>query len=588
MIKPNTIVLFLLLAFFTLGMNIYTDTYLGGQGMIQTYNTITAIQITGLISLCFLLISLNKHLYLSSSLGYLLLLMATFLVTSHLNISEPWDVALSTSCVALLAAGSLIVYQLNEEQVKYLLWIIAFGGAIQCVIGISQFYGVGIVTDWTQYQKAIVKNNVPLTIFKQVNVFGSFIATGLSISLLLIINYTNSKLENALIFLLLSFQAYAIYLVKSSRTTILAMGMITILIVVYAFTNKLSKSQTDNRLFSRWTLKLPIVLGLFPFLIAILVSINNDSEEIELQHKVDEIIKEAPNEFLGSTVRARLAIYTVTWDMVERKIWTGYGYGAFSSSYEKHVTKNKLDLPFLSGTRLKHPHNIILYLWVEGGVTPVIILCAFVGFIINQVIKKGRKGYLLLVALTPITLHLLTEAPFTMSIPHILLFGLLLGICTYDERKVSKCKNTQYSVMVVSILSVTVITPSAIIYGLKYKELLTYSVKIPEHKKRYSTVLIEKSIFEGPVTYRFDQLRSEYAYRNAVKSGAPSDYQLYIDSAESLVDFHFGKHLLSRLALSYAMIGDLSTGRKYYNLLVDYYPNKLNWLSLVRYYGEPK
>lgn len=587
MIKPNTIVLFLLLAFFTLGMNIYTDTFLGGIGMIQTYNSITAVIITCLISLCFIFISLNKSVYISPIFKYLFLFSVAVLCSSTLTVNQQWDVILSVACIALLAIGIFIVYQLDQEDVKKLLWILAIGISIQAVIGILQALDVKLISDWTSYVYAAAIDKDPTARFRQVNVFGSFIVSGIAISLLLLIKYHHSKFKYLTLSFLLGIQTYAFFLVKNSRTALLSMMIIGFLVTTYLlYSWLLNKSKLKNVSIKpiRW---LPLAFGAIPLIIALSVTLAESEKSDVLQIKMNQVIDRSPNKVLGSSAQARVAIYAITWDLVKAKIWTGHGYGSFTRAYEYHLVESGITKEYLGKSQLSHPHNIVLYLWAEGGILPVVTLFILVGAIINQLLKLGRTGILWLAALTPISLHLLTEAPFSMSVPHILLFSIILGGATYHSRTKSERKLAQSSILLFGLAMTLVVSPYSILYGFRYSNLLTYSTKLPAHQQRASDFLIEKSHFEGPLAYRFAQLRAERAFQKASQSKRATDFQLYITQAEPLERFQPGKNLLSNLALSYAKTGNEEMGRKYFNQLAYYYPNKLNWFSLIRYYGEP-
>lgn len=578
MIKPTTFILLLLFAFFTLGMNIYTDTFLGGQGMIQTFNTITTIEIICLVSVVFLLLSLNKKIFVSPLLSGFFLLSIIIIFSSWFNINQKWDVALSVGCIGLLAICIFIVQQLSKFEVELLLWIILIATSTQALVGLSFAYKLTINQEWF---------NHPFAIFKQRNVYASFLVSGLVVSVILWIKYPNNILRSAALTLFMSILMYAIYFVRGSRTALLSLIVIGVLLVFYICVNWYSKEplvKQKNNTLLKW---LPIFFGLVPILIALSVSVTNNDHDKPLQEQVNIAIDRSPDKIVGASAQARIAIYSITWDLVKRKVWTGHGYGSFTRAYEYHLSESGIIKDYVGGSQLKHPHNIILYVWVEGGVAPVVLLFALAGAIANVLIMSGREGLLWLAVLTPISLHLLTEAPFSMSVPHILLFGLLLGGATYQTRRRLKNKHSKVAVPAVALVFILVVAPYAIMFGFTYNNLLTYSTKLAVHLQRSSDFLIDKSVFEGPLRYRFDQLRAERAFQIATQTKKTSDYLRYISQAEPLVPFLPGKNLLANLALSYALVGNENQGRKYFNHLALYYPNKLNWFSLIRYYGDP-
>lgn len=128
----------------------------------------------------------------------------------------------------------------------------------------------------------------------------------------------------------------------------------------------------------------------------------------------------------GSNHQRILTLWN-TWELIKENPFRGYGLGMFGTVFQRFMS----DYPVNPSTELMaHPHNEILYLWLEGGVLAVIAMVALFIFgclLISQ--SKTMIQYILLLTTVPILLHTQVEFPFYSSAPHLLITILFLAMC---------------------------------------------------------------------------------------------------------------------------------------------------------------
>lgn len=129
-------------------------------------------------------------------------------------------------------------------------------------------------------------------------------------------------------------------------------------------------------------------------------------------------------EYTGSnTLRFELWLHSV--EMILAKPFSGWGFGSFEHEFARirmdaHAYKNSFDVV--------HPHNEILYYWIEGGMLAFTGLMAILisWFLPFWKLRKNVERQLLWSLTLPVVLHTMLEFPLYQSLPHLWLL-LLLG-----------------------------------------------------------------------------------------------------------------------------------------------------------------
>lgn len=255
--------------------------------------------------------------------------------------------------------------------------------------------------------------------FFQPNVFASFIATGVALTLALLLlpglasKHAGGERTRQCVLLTLLVGLSAFLVCIQSRTGWL--GGIAALLLLFRF----------GRLNSQLTVSAVGALTGGVFL---------GGAWLLLGHYLIPLVNHAPSNL------ARWTMLRDTLAMIADKPWQGWGYGGFEYDFQ-HFRVNQV--PPTSVTEIaRHPHNEILLWVVEGGVVGLagvgMMLSGF-GVIVRQAIKRDRHALsighrmagvptALCIALLPMAIHTQLEFPFYLSTLHFVIFLLLLAI----------------------------------------------------------------------------------------------------------------------------------------------------------------
>lgn len=158
----------------------------------------------------------------------------------------------------------------------------------------------------------------------------------------------------------------------------------------------------------------------------------------------------------GSNLQ-RLMILRETWHMILIHPFKGWGYGSYVWNFTHYIADRTL--PIDNGAAvITHPHNEILYWWVEGGLLAlagILVLCRAGMVLLFSSPDNARFAIFLCVL--PLLLHTQVEYPFYQSSVHWLTCILLLSFI--DDKRVPPARQTEEksginaAAIVVSILS---------------------------------------------------------------------------------------------------------------------------------------
>ena len=305
-----------------------------------------------------------------------------------------------------LAGGIALFFALQQQPWRHSTWLtllklILACIALQTVVGLIQYFVLepGNILGFDKLA------NRPYGTFQQVNVMASFMATGLLLSIYLIMDDEASKSPS--IRGLAYFQIFASSLLLvaiQSRT-----GQLGALCGILLLLPALLKS----RLKIVFKITLLMTLGI---ILAFL------SRTVVTQFERDLSVYEDPG--------VRTVIYEQSADLAISGGLIGQGYGQFESSWRRHhAAKAAPPGNVIRGLHaLNHPHNETLYWWVEGGVVALLgLLILAYGFLNGLKALPIQKTGFLLALPTPILIHTQTEYPLYHSTLHWVVLVILFA-----------------------------------------------------------------------------------------------------------------------------------------------------------------
>ncbi|RLJ70125.1 O-antigen polymerase [Hydrogenivirga caldilitoris] len=326
-------------------------------------------------------------------------------------------------------------FGLNKSLKDRILFLIFLSAGIESVIGlfqISEFFRFLPITP--VFQEGIVWG-----VFQQKNLFGTFVALGLLVSLYLITLPSLGRFLRGSLFVI-GFSLSMNLVFANSRAAWLGFifGAFLMLLARYriyrVFLNRLAL----------WALVVltGAVLGI------VLYGGSKDYEKALLQRE--------------SSNAQRVLMLKTSWEMFKEKPLFGHGFGNFESLYmyyqAKVIEKEKEYSKYVGGF-VSHPHNEIAFIAVQSGVMGLLgFSLVFISFF-RKILSLGiQKGGLYASLLMPFLVHALVEYPMELSVVHYFTFIVLLSFisshgCTVKELKIgSKTRVSAVAVATVLLL----------------------------------------------------------------------------------------------------------------------------------------
>jgi O-antigen polymerase len=252
-------------------------------------------------------------------------------------------------------------------------------------------------------------------IFQQPNVLASFIATGLALTLLLLLSPTYALAEGErrrrALLLALTTGFSALLVLIQSRSGWLG-GALAAALLLW----RLGRCRPGYTRLACGALLLGVAIGL-----VVALSGFGLSEKTGLLNRSD-------------SNGARLIMLRDVGAMILAKPLSGWGYGGFEYSF-LHFRLDEMPWRWVSEVA-SHPHNEILLWWVEGGLPAlagIVLILTAGALLLRQAWRRDRHESTgdrigLFLVLLPILLHTQLEYPFYLSAPHWLVFLLLLAL----------------------------------------------------------------------------------------------------------------------------------------------------------------
>ncbi|EPL9180886.1 Wzy polymerase domain-containing protein [Serratia marcescens] len=392
-----------------------------GRGLVLSFN----VAIVGCVAMFFLfffilrVMQIRGRFTLSSTRAFLWLLLASVVLYIPLLYAPvKWQPEAAWRLTGLILGVAFffccLQVRYTHRQVYSLICAILLAVCVQAVFALQQLF----IPAWSW--APLYGQRVYGTFF-QPNVLASFIATGVALSLTLLLlpgfALVQARYENWRKWILASalFIFSLLLVVIQSRAGWLG-GIAVVLIFLWRF-GKLSIKRST---LVATALLLGALMG-----ISLLLFGETAAGTINHEHS---------NQARWTMLRDTLA-------MIAQKPMLGWGYGGFEYSFQ-HFRINQIP-PTIVTEIARHPHNEIL-LWVsEGGAVAlvgVLLLAVAGGRVVLQAWRRDRQAVTtspsslagvatsLCIALLPILIHMQLEYPFYLSILHFVVFLLLFAM----------------------------------------------------------------------------------------------------------------------------------------------------------------
>ncbi|QIZ78543.1 PglL family O-oligosaccharyltransferase [Ferrimonas lipolytica] len=362
----------------------------GGSGLSVANNNMVWISIALICATGFSKIIQNEQIHWSPILTGLATVIGLLLLPYCWS-SQPWVGEASARACGLIAwlLLAIAITQIRcKSALDNTLWLVVIGSMIQALICLAQF----LQPDWF----IGIRNHRPVGSFYQPNVVSSLLSTALALAIWL---HHNAKPAIRLVLLACMALIACVSILIMSRTGVLAAIAITVAMLC------LLKNRNNA---------IKIVFALI--LGAVLAPLLQSTLDTEGRQGL-------------SNPGYRTTLYGQSLQLITEKPVLGHGIGSFSKVYTERLAQlyqQDSSVPMLT-TSTTHPHNELLFWWVEGGAIPVLAIILFALFFSIAVWRRGNLfNKAMWISTIPIILHTQTEYPLYHSATHLALLTLLI------------------------------------------------------------------------------------------------------------------------------------------------------------------
>ncbi|WP_417536474.1 O-antigen ligase family protein [Methylophaga sp.] len=432
LLSPSRILEGLLFLLFVISP-FYITSSIGGTGFDLPFNISVWFAATLVIGFMLWHFASSDTITLPKNYLYLLMLPAGILLSAV--IAGVVDPVTWLFRILYILAGVIFLFglfQFKSLSVERVLFFIVLSGLLVSIYGVVQIH------QWQSYFGNFLlnsKNLLPTTIFQQVNVTASYLATTILIAIYLLFTSSSNtkKAFQALLYITTILGTYVL-VSSGSRTGLLSLGLGLIFLVF-----GLLKSVTNQKA------KFSTVI-----MILLVASWAGQAGLNRTADKAYTLVKAENSE-------ARVVIYGAALDSIKSAPIVGHGIGSYQLEWLSHSPNwyedyQNVPMP----PTLGHPHNELLMWAVEGGALAVIaILVALISTVwcISSFYGVGSLSYFSL--LLPISMHNMLELPFYISSLHWFLWLFLIFVVL---KNITIDKNNQLSQMArLSIRGVTLL-----------------------------------------------------------------------------------------------------------------------------------
>lgn len=569
MILINKIVFAAFCVFFLLVCHIlYTSHGVVGLGLQQ--NNFTWMFVGVSLSLSCFVISKQKKIVIPDfwwkGTAFILLALLPFAFANKDYVSEGYLLPLGLVITWFFILG-IIQFDLVRLKPDRLIILILCCITVEILWGGAQTFHAVMVNS-THEQLMI--DPAALGVFNQRNTFGSFLATGLALSLYIFSRYKHDKssFERVSYVWHLALASLAVFTLVFSNSRAAYLG--ALLGVIFVMPYALKKDKVKCLL---W------LASAFTGLIIALILLNHTG-------RVEKELADGG---------ARVGMYITSLQaMLDAPIF-GHGLGSFQRVFLEKFAElyHSGQLPEGSGHgNLVHPHNELLLWGFEGGLTAALSLVGLACICVSALWGKGLRFFSSIGVLLPIVLHSMVEMPFYQSALHLVVLAILFVCFLYTKdkqnvkQKVIYCIPSRLSFMPVigGLLGSVFLT----ILSLNILSLNKLNAFLKDQNREVSDIqnVFLKTGWENTYNYIYFASISQIG----IKSGQAELSQPYIEWATQSIRLAPKSDYYISLIYAYENTGQIKEAFKTADRLGYYYPSGRikTWLESFYKHMESK
>lgn len=388
----------------------YWEVNNGGSGLSIPYNVVSWAVVSWLIGQGLYRIARGQRLVYSDLTAWLLAAVILLCIptlypgSNLLNESAP-HLGLLGGFLCFVAVQQ---FRPDAKDLEIILFLALAGILIEALIAWKHYLGIS----FTAWQFEGPGAEVPYGTIKQRNVMSTLMVMGLVISAYMLSGIAENDraawdraLRRCLV-LAAPLLTIPLILLLKSRTGWVAGSTAIVLLLPYLYA---CAGKNNKRL---WAASAVLGLAIVPVLeIAGIEAVVVPEAKLNL---------DGPRSFFLPQI----------FDLALTRPLAGYGFGNFESAYNLFAAQGYADGVYATPgyENLSHPHNELLYWWVEGGIIALAGLLLAAYMVLKKILTLDGvpKRLAVLALFFPIVLHTQTELPFYTSITHWILFIVLL------------------------------------------------------------------------------------------------------------------------------------------------------------------
>lgn len=512
---------------------IFGGNAVGGGGMYVLYNVYVWMFVIGLMALAVIRVSVSGIVYIPKyALGMTLSLVAVFGLSLLIGVVDEgfWLGRVIAMLLALCCIFAVIQSLAGLSRI-YVLFFLLVAFSFFCAM--SDLFDYLFNTRGADIRAGGV-------VFKQPNLNATAISVGVaSATLILMRRHPFRPIAFFHLFMfLVVFLGGAAVTASGSRTGLIGMFLAVLGLL---FFNRVGSSN-KIRLLVFLTLLAAVVLGVF---------IGNGFE-----------LMYGKFSRLESGSDSRLVLYKLVFEMILEKPWMGYGYGSFEREFANYLANSNLSremagvsLIDLGVAPMTHPHNELMYWLFEGGVTGVLPLLFFWGFVIKSLSIRAEINVASCLSVSlPLLFHSMTELPFYMSAWHLIVLGFILACGMSQGAKKVVWNSGWASRTAVSNLVLVVACFSIVLLFKTTRSLEGLAQYIFSESKEIARLQPASNNFFY-ADYSGLLIKRHMLYDD-IGSGRDDFVPTFIDAGKGYLERHTNPILINDLAAAYRYLGE--------------------------------